>query len=157
MVRLVMFIAALLTFIALIAHEIMTPPHDPYSRPDRRFAAPALAVPEGCRMFRTHFGDELTKACDKPQTRLDLADDFDIHVRSYKTSHIIRLGNNLYAVDCGRVWPGCQIADSQVGFFFQPTPAQLMTLKAHRTRFRGAPVELASGLYGYPDMFPDQR
>ncbi len=87
MVRLVMFIAALLTFIALIAHEIMTPPHDPYSRPERRFAAPALAVPEGCRMFRTHFGDELTKACDKPQTRLDLADDFDIHVRSYKTSY----------------------------------------------------------------------
>ena len=107
-------------------------------------------------MFKTRYGEELTKACDTPETQVTFADDFDIHLRRYKSSHIIRLGNYIYAVDCSRFWPGCQIADSQVGFFFQPNAAQLKTLRAHRTRFRGAPVELGQGLYGYPDMFPDK-
>ena len=140
----------------LVVFVASRPSHDPYSRPEREYAAPWLSVPEGCKMFKTHYGEELTKACDTPESQLALADDFDIHLRSYKTSHIIRLGNYIYAVDCSRVWPGCQIADSQVGFFFQPTAPQLETLRAHRTRFRGAPVELGQGLYGYPDMFPDK-
>jgi hypothetical protein len=154
--RTVMFFIAVLVGVGLIIKECTTPPHDPYSKPERRFAAPPLSVPTGCSMIRTRFGDELTKSCDTPATQLAFPADFDLHLVRYKTSHMIRLGNNVYSVDCGRVWPGCQISDSQADFFFQPTAAQIAAIRAHRTRFRQAPVQLARGLYAYPDMFPER-
>jgi hypothetical protein len=123
-----------------------------HPEPFRRFAAPAYALPVGCGWTEGREG--LTRACDAPSAQIELSPDFDLPGPG-KGRHWIRFGNDAVQVSCG--WPGrrCNFLapDYRANRFFQPTSAMIATLHANRTAYRGSPVELGPGLYGYPDMF----
>ena len=126
--------------------------HRAHPAPVRRFAAPAYVLPAGCAWMAERSG--VTAACDQPSTQIAAAPDFDLGAAS-KGNHWIRFGDDAADIACGWPWKGgCNIQGYAANRFFQPTPEMIATLRAKRSTYRGSPVELAPGLYGYPDMFP---
>ena len=155
-ISLCVFFSAIMFLLGLYTLEFLNRSNSKSPDLPRQYAAPFLAVPPGCRTMHTRFGEELTKACDTPQTRLALPADFDAGLQQAKGAELFRIGNDLYSASCEKNWPGCEIYDSQLSFFFQPTDVQRKTLEMHQSRFRGSPVRLGPSQYGYPDMFPSR-